>query len=178
MPLTMIPLPRAVDRRLLNQRWAVRELAPAPPGSGLKPVLGDAGAPLIGHSLDSMRFGVDFALTRYQTYGPVSWMGAFGQKIVLLCGPDATQSALVNKDKAFSQDGWRHFLDAFFHRGLMLLDFEEHHLHRRIMQEAFTRDRLGGYLRQLGPVLKRRSRGRVRAPAPAPGVQTAAPGRG
>ena len=27
----------------------------------------------------------------------------------------------------------------------MLLDFEEHHLHRRIMQQAFTRDRLAGY---------------------------------
>src|SRR5438067_2050772 len=154
MPLTMIPLPRAVDRRLLNQRWAVRELAPAPPGSGLKPVLGDAGAPLIGQPAGSMRCGVDFALTRYETYGPVSWVGAFGQRIVQLSGPDATQIALVNKDKAFSQDGWRFFIEAFFHRGLMLLDFEEHHLHRRIMQEAFTRDRLAGYLRQAGPVLR------------------------
>ncbi|WP_052371352.1 cytochrome P450 [Amycolatopsis taiwanensis] len=153
-PLTAIPLPRAVDRRLLDQRWPVRELATPPPGSGLKPVLGDAGAPVIGHALDSMRFGVDFALTRYRRYGPVSWMGAFGQRIVLLAGPDATQAALVNKDKAFSQDGWRFFIDAFFHRGLMLLDFDEHLLHRRIMQEAFTRDRLAGYLRQLGPVLR------------------------
>ncbi|HKS49930.1 MAG TPA: cytochrome P450 [Amycolatopsis sp.] len=158
-PLTSIPLPRAVDRRLLNQRWPVRELAPPPPGSGLKPVLGDAGAPLVGHTLDSMRFGVDFALSRYEKYGPVSWVGAFGQRFVLLGGPDATQVALVNKDKAFSQDGWRHFLDAFFHRGLMLLDFEEHHLHRRIMQEAFTRDRLAGYVRQFGPVLRERVAG-------------------
>lgn len=153
-PLTAIPLPRAVDRRLLHQRWPVRELAEPPRGSGLKPVLGDAGAPLVGHTLDSMRFGVEFALNRYETYGPVSWMGAFGQRIVLLGGPDATQAALVNKDKAFSQDGWRYFLEAFFRRGLMLLDSDEHHLHRRIMQEAFTRDRLAGYLRQVSPLLR------------------------
>jgi cytochrome P450 len=153
-PLTSIPLPKAVDRRLLGKRWPVRELAAPPPGSGLAPVLGDAGAPVVGHALDSMRFGVDFALHHYEKYGPVSWMGSFGQKFVVLAGPEATQVALVNKDKAFSQEGWKFFIELFFHRGLMLLDFEEHHLHRRIMQEAFTRDRLAGYARQFGPVLR------------------------
>ena len=64
-----------------------------------------------------MRFGIEFALHRYETYGPVSWMNAFGQKIVLLAGPEALQTALVNKDKAFSQGGWRYFIDKFFHRG-------------------------------------------------------------
>ncbi|WP_200834621.1 cytochrome P450 [Amycolatopsis alkalitolerans] len=153
-PLTSIPLPKAVDRRWLGKRWPVRELAAPPPGSGLKPVLGDAGLPVIGHALDSMRFGVDFALRQYETYGPVSWMGSFGQRFVVLSGPEATQAALVNKDKAFSQEGWKFFIERFFHRGLMLLDFEEHHVHRRIMQEAFTRDRLAGYARQFGPVLR------------------------
>jgi hypothetical protein len=95
-PLTSIPLPRAVDRRLLDQRWPVRELAPAPAGSGLKPILGDDGAPIIGHSLDFMRFGVTHALHRYRKFGPVSWMGAFGRRIVNLSGPEATQIALVN----------------------------------------------------------------------------------
>ena len=40
--------------------------------------------------------------------------------------------------------GWGQLVGPFFDRGLMLLDFEEHHRHRRIMQEAFTRDRLAG----------------------------------
>ncbi|SFI65683.1 Cytochrome P450 [Amycolatopsis sacchari] len=153
-PLTSLPLPAAVDRRLLGKRWPVTELAPPPPGSGLAPVLGDAGPPVIGHALDSMRFGPAFALRRFETFGPVSWMGSFGQRFVVLGGPEATQQALVNKDKAFSQEGWKFLIERFFHRGLMLLDFEEHHLHRRIMQEAFTRDRLAGYSRQWGPVLR------------------------
>ncbi|WP_158893664.1 cytochrome P450, partial [Amycolatopsis anabasis] len=153
-PLTAIPLPRAVDERLLNQHWPMRELAAPPPGSGLEPIMGDAGAPLIGHSLDFMRFGVEWGLRRYQTYGPVSWMGAFGKRIVALTGPEATQIALINKDKAFSQEGWKFFIENFFHRGLMLLDFGEHHAHRRIMQQAFTRDRLAGYVGEMGPALR------------------------
>ncbi|MBN6040713.1 cytochrome P450 [Amycolatopsis sp. 195334CR] len=153
-PLTSIPLPRAVDRRLLGQRWPTRELAAPPAGSGLKAIPGDDGAPLIGHSLDFMRFGVEWALRRHELYGPVSWMGAFGRRIVSLSGPEATQIALVNKDKAFSQQGWEFFIEKFFHRGLMLLDFGEHLGHRRIMQEAFTRDRLAGYVAQMGPALR------------------------
>jgi cytochrome P450 len=153
-PLTSLPLPRGVDERILRKRWPVRELAAPPAGSGLRPVLGDAGAPVIGHSLDFMRFGREYALYRYETYGPVSWMGAFGKRIVSLSGPDATQAALVNRDKAFSQEGWKFFIENFFHRGLMLLDFGEHHMHRRIMQDAFTRDRLVGYVGQMGPALR------------------------
>ncbi|MBB3050780.1 cytochrome P450 [Prauserella isguenensis] len=153
-PLTAWPLPGRVDDRLLHQRWPARELAEPPAGSGLAPVLGDAGPPLVGNALTQMRFGVSFGLRRFERYGPVSWTGAFGQRIVTLTGADATQAALVNRDKAFSQEGWRFFIDKFFHRGLMLLDFDEHRMHRRIMQEAFTRHRLAGYVASMGPALR------------------------
>ncbi|HKN52727.1 MAG TPA: cytochrome P450, partial [Amycolatopsis sp.] len=153
-PLTAIPLPRTVDRRWLESRWPVKELATPPAGSGLKPVLGDDGPPVVGHMVEMMRFGVEFGLRRYQLYGPVSWTAGFGRRIVALAGPEATQIALVNKDKAFSQEGWKFFIERFFERGLMLMDFGEHHLHRRIMQQAFTRPRLAGYAQQMGPALR------------------------
>jgi cytochrome P450 len=41
----------------------------------------------------------------------------------------------------------------FFRRGLMLLDFDEHMFHRRIMQEAFIRSRLVGYVEQMDKVV-------------------------
>ena len=69
-------------------------------------------------------------------------------------GPDATQAVLVNKDKAFSQTGWEYFIGPFFRRGLMLLDFDEHLYHRRIMQEAFTRTRLEGYLQRADQLVR------------------------
>jgi cytochrome P450 len=153
-PLTAVPLPRRVDEKWFNQEWPATPLVTPPPGSDLKPVMGDTGAPIIGHSLDFMRFGIDWGLRRYETYGPVSWMRAFGRDIVSLTGPDATQIALTNKDKAFSQEGWKFFIEKFFHRGLMLMDFDEHRTHRRIMQQAFTRDRLTGYVGEMGPALR------------------------
>ena len=43
----------------------------------------------------------------------------------------------------------------FFNRGLMLLDFDEHMFHRRIMQEAFVRTRLVGYTEQVDQVVSK-----------------------
>ena len=157
----LVPAPRRVEDswRELSRRWPVRDLAAPPVGSGLKPVPGDSGLPLLGHTVDYIRFGAELGRERYQRLGPVTWMGAFGTKMVVIAGPEATQQALTSNAKAFSQDGWSFLIDAFFHRGLMLMSFDEHRMHRRIMQEAFTRPRLAGYVHQVGP--------RVRATVPA-----------
>ncbi len=153
-PLLSLPWPGGVDRRLLDRRWPVKELAAPPVGGGLLPVMGDAGAPMLGHTFDLIHFGPEYHLRRQQAFGPVSWLSAFGRRIVVLSGPDAAQAALTNPDKTLSQDGWDYFIGRFFGRGLMLLNFGEHRLHRRIMQDAFTRDRLTGYLREMAPVLR------------------------
>lgn len=151
--LLMLPAPRKVDEALLGlaRRWPTRALAEPPEGSDLQPVEGDRGWPLLGHTLDYFRFGAELGRDRYARFGPVSWMGAFGTSIVVVAGPAATQSVLTNSDKAFSQDGWTFLIDKFFHRGLMLMSFDEHLMHRRIMQEAFARDRLAGYVAQVVP---------------------------
>ncbi|MFB9304953.1 cytochrome P450 [Kibdelosporangium philippinense] len=140
------------DEWLLNKRWRSSELTHVPEGSALKAVPGDGGIPLIGHSLTALRLGLDFGLKRYETYGPVSWMRAFGVNIVGVAGGDATQVVLTNKDKVFSQQGWTYFIGPFFKRGLMLLDFDEHMFHRRLMQQAFTRPRVTGYLEHVASV--------------------------
>ena len=84
----------------------------------------------------------------------MSWVRAFGIPVVSASGPDATQVVLANRDKAYSQQGWEYFIGPFFNRGLMLLDFEEHHYHRRLMQLAFTADRLSAYLGRVGEVAR------------------------
>lgn len=152
----MVPLPRRIEAGLLSASHAyrVRALAPAPAGTGLKPVPGDAGLPLLGHTLDYIRFGSDFTRDRHDRFGPVSWMGAFGTRVIIIAGPDATQQALTTEAKAFSQDGWTYLIDAFFHRGLMLMSFDEHKMHRRIMQEAFTRTRLTAYTGKVSPTVR------------------------
>lgn len=142
----------AFDRWLMDRDWPTKSLATPP--AGLKPVPGNAGLPVLGHSLEMLRLGLDYAMRRYEQYGPVSWVRAFGVNVVSASGPDATQVVLANKDKAYSQKGWEYFIGPFFNRGLMLLDFDEHIYHRRLMQLAFTADRLSGYMVQVGDVVR------------------------
>lgn len=121
-----------------------KPLAPAP--AGLRTVMGERGLPILGKILEMLRDPEQMSLDLYQRHGPVYWVGGFGTQMVLVVTPEGAHEVLTNKNKVFSQTGWEYFIGNFFHRGLMLLDGDEHHLHRRIMQEAFTRPRLEGYL--------------------------------
>jgi cytochrome P450 len=133
-----------------------KPFAVPPGGSGLRPVPGDSGPPVVGYTFRYLRDPLAFGRERYETYGPVSWASAFGVKLVSLMGPDAAEVALANRDKAFSNGGgWEYFIGPFFRRGLMLLDFEEHLHHRRIMQQAFTNDRMAGYLAAMNSGIER-----------------------
>src|SRR4051812_10430527 len=106
----------------------------------------DKGMPVLGKLFDYVNDPLAFFHHQWDTYGPVSPFRAFFRDAVVLLGPDACEAALRNKDKAFANGpAWGRIVGPFFNRGLMLLDFEEHHAHRRIMQEAFTRDRLTAY---------------------------------
>ncbi len=135
---------------------AARPLADPPPGSGLMPVMGEPGLPVIGNSLGFLRDSLDGARQFYDRYGTVFWSGAFGTQIVLVLGPDAIGTVLANRDKAFSNKrGWDYFIGPFFERGVMLMDFEEHRHHRRIMQQAFKRERLVSYLERANTTIER-----------------------
>jgi len=126
----------------------------APLTSELRPVPGEAGPPLIGHTLHVMRDPLGWNRQFHDKYGPVAWTNLFGQRMVAAAGPDAAERVLVNRDKAFSNGrGWEYFIGPFFRRGIMLLDFEEHLHHRRIMQQAFTRERLASYLESMNPAI-------------------------
>ena len=124
-----------------------------PAGSGEvspRPVQGDAGLPVLGDAHKVITDPLSFHRNRYARYGPVSWFNAFGTRTVLLLGPEATGTALQNREKAFANGpGWRRLIGPFFDGGLMLRDFDDHLAHRRILQQAFTNDRLRGYLSEL-----------------------------
>lgn len=120
----------------------------------LREVPGDKGLPLVGYTLEVLSGKLYNSRERYDKYGPVSWLRAFGRVNVTVTGPDATSVVLQNRDHAFANGpGWGFLIGRFFGRGLMLLDFDEHHRHRRIMQQAFTSDRLAGYLEAMNATL-------------------------
>ncbi|UUO00800.1 cytochrome P450 [Mycolicibacterium novocastrense] len=142
-----------VERKLLSTDFPQKPMATPPAGSDLKPVIGDAGLPVIGHMIEMFRGGPDYLLHVYRKYGPLYYADSPALAAVAALGPDAAQAVYSNRNKDFSQQGWVPVIGPFFHRGLMLLDFEEHMFHRRIMQEAFVRSRLVGYTEQVDKVV-------------------------
>jgi cytochrome P450 len=145
-----------VETLIMAQYASAQPLSPVPVGSALKPVPGDAGLPVIGLSLAFMRDPISLMRARYDQYGPVSWASLFGIRMVQMIGPDANEFVLRNRDDLFSNHrGWDYFIGKFFHRGIMLLDFDEHRWHRKIMQQAFNRDVLKAYIDRMGPEIAR-----------------------
>jgi len=136
----------AVEKRLLDHEWKQFVLAEPPAGSELKPVMGDSGLPFLAHMIETFRGGPEFFLHIYRKYGPVHFSGSSILPAVTALGPDATQAVFTNRNKDFSQRAWDPVIGPFFAGGLMLFDGDEHMFHRRIMQDAFTRTRLTGYV--------------------------------
>jgi len=151
--ITNFPGMSLVEKRLLAHEWPQHPLAEPPADSDLKPVMGDTGLPILGHMIEMFRGGPDYLMFLYQTRGPVLFADSPALPAVVALGPDAAQTIYSNRNKDYSQEGWIPVIGPFFHRGLMLLDFDEHMFHRRIMQEAFVRTRLAGYVEQVDHVV-------------------------
>lgn len=81
-----------------------------------------------------------------RSYGEVVKLNVFGTTMYAAYGMDAAEQVLINRDRIFANGpAWSYFIGPFFNRGLMLLDFDEHLHHRRIMQMAFTNGALRRY---------------------------------
>jgi cytochrome P450 len=134
----------AVDRK------PVTPDIPEPPLAALAHIPGTDGWPLVGNTLqllaDPKRAVERFA----EKYGPVYRSYAFGGRTISLLGPEANEFILLDQDKLFSSThGWGRVLGLLFPRGLMLLDFDEHRLHRRALSVAFKAGPLKSYLERL-----------------------------
>ncbi|MGC4935982.1 cytochrome P450 [Gordonia sp. DT30] len=156
MPTTAKRLQKALAAVTSHYPRPATPLADPPAGSGLKPVLGDDGIPFFGNTFEALSDPLKSAMQRFERYGPVSWSGSLNMNIVTLVGPEAVECAWMNRDKAFSSEqGWEPMIGPFFRRGIMLMDFAEHMHHRRIMQQAFSRPRLNGYLDLMTPHIEK-----------------------
>jgi cytochrome P450 len=150
--LQTIPGMAAIDEHLRKQEWDEYVFAEPPAGSGLKPVMGNDGLPVLGHLIEIFRGGPEFVLESYRKHGPVYYTKTPALNAVAALGPDATQEVFSNRNKDFTTVAWNDVIGPFFNRGLLLMDGDEHMFHRRIMQEAFTRTRLSGYIKHMDDV--------------------------
>jgi cytochrome P450 len=138
-----------MSTQTLGNRRTLADAAPASSGA-LAHIPGDDGWPILGHTLALLADPKGFVERRAQTYGPVYRSRAFGHANVSLLGPEANELVLVDSQKIFSSGlGWGTILERPFPRGLMLLDFDEHRLHRRALSVAFKSGPMQSYLTEL-----------------------------
>jgi cytochrome P450 len=118
---------------------------------------GEKGWPIIGNTLKALRDPVAHVERMHRTYGPVYRNHLLGMHGVTLLGPEANEFILFDQQRLFSSEmGWAPVLGLLFPRGLMLLDFDEHRLHRKALSVAFKSAPMKSYLAQLNSGIEER----------------------
>jgi len=126
-------------------------------GHPLDHIPGDDGWPVVGNTLTVLRDPIRAVDAMYRKYGPVYRSRVFGYRSVSLLGPQANELVLFDRDRNFSSHGgWGPVLDHVFPRGLMLMDFEEHRLHRKALAVAFKPASMKIYLDALNTGIAKR----------------------
>jgi cytochrome P450 len=121
-----------------------------PKRNTLTHIPGDEGWPIIGQTLTTLADPKGQVERMAAKYGLVYRSHIFGETSLVLLGPEANELVLFDQAKQFSSThGWGRILGLLFPRGLMLLDFEEHRLHRRALSVAFKSGPMKSYLTAL-----------------------------
>jgi cytochrome P450 len=128
-----------------------------PKRNSLTHIPGDEGWPIIGKTLEVLADPKGHVERNAAKYGLVYRSHLFGETSLVLLGPEANELVMFDQAKLFSSEhGWGRILGRLFPRGLMLLDFDEHRLHRRALSVAFKAGPMKSYLAELDKGIARR----------------------
>ena len=111
---------------------------------------GDEGWPVIGRTLAILADPKGEVERMAAKHGLVYRSRVLGETSITVLGPAANELVLFDQARLFSSTyGWETILGRLFPRGLMLLDFDEHRLHRRALSVAFKSGPMKSYLTAL-----------------------------
>jgi cytochrome P450 len=132
----------------MSMQSALSPAITTPPNpKALRHIPGDEGWPFIGNTLKVLADPKGSIEKSAAKYGPVYRTNLFGETSITLLGPESNELVLFDQARLFSSThGWGPILGLLFPRGLMLLDFEEHRLHRRALSVAFKSGPMKSYL--------------------------------
>lgn len=132
----------------MSMQSAMSSAVTTPPSpKALRHIPGDEGWPIIGNTLKVLADPKGQIERQAAKYGPIYRTNLFGETSLTLLGPEANELVLFDQGRLFSSThGWGPILGLLFPRGLMLLDFEEHRLHRRALSVAFKSGPMKSYL--------------------------------
>ena len=132
---------------------------PNTPLAAIRHIPGSDGPWLVGHSLQFLADPLAFARKIHAEHGAVSRSSFLFERRVNLISADGNEFVLLDRAGNFSAYlGWEPVLGQLFQRGLMLRDGDDHRYHRRLMQPAFRKEALAGYLgrmnARIGPTVQ------------------------
>ena len=123
---------------------------PRKPSSKVSHIPGDSGPPIIGYTFEFLRDFPGLVNRKAAQYGNVFRYRAIMQDVITLLGPDANEFILKDSEHNFSSKlAWDVVLEDLFPNGLMLRDFDNHKLHRKILQGAFKKNVMERYVEQM-----------------------------
>ncbi|HVS13433.1 MAG TPA: cytochrome P450 [Thermoanaerobaculia bacterium] len=149
--------PPATQRSSTPLADEARRLPPAPTGlDAMAHLPGERGTPLVGHTLQFVRDARELVARMRDAHGATFRVSMFGFPVLVVGHPDHVKRALMDPGKDFSSRlGWQHAIGELFCDGLMLRDFDEHRLHRKLMQVAFRTEAMRTYLDRMNPLIER-----------------------
>ena len=126
-----------------------------PANRDLRHLQGEYGWPFVGKTLAMFQDPQSLFGHYYEKYGPVSRISITGNKCVLLLHPDHVQRVLMDREKNFSTKmGWQSVMADFFQGGLVMRDYDEHRLHRGIMQSSFKPPAMREYATKIQAIVE------------------------
>lgn len=124
----------------------------ANPARPLDHLPGHDGWPIVGSTVEYFLDQEAWAMRQNARYGKVWRSHILFRWGAVFQSADAAEAILMDRDRNFSNvGGWWPTLGDFFPNGLMLRDFDDHRLHRKLLQSAFKRAAVEGYLAQMHP---------------------------
>ena len=102
--------------------------------------------PLIGNTFHFIKDPLQFNEKLRSEFGDVYRINLFFRNVAALVGPEANQLVLLDRSRNFSSKmGWNDRIGQLFTDGLMLRDFSDHRLHKRIMSKSFGASAMKNY---------------------------------
>jgi cytochrome P450 len=117
---------------------------------------GSDGIPYFGSSLNTI-WGLQRLFKKHhEKWGDVSRVKMLHQRGVLISGADTLQKILLDSDKNFSTEmGFAESIGQFYKGGILMKDFDEHRVLRRMMQTAFKTAAMKNYVALMNPIMQK-----------------------
>lgn len=117
---------------------------------------GSDGIPYFGRSLNTIWGLQKLFRQHHEKWGDVSRIRILHQRGLLISGADTLQRLLLDSDKNFSTEmGFAESIGQFYKGGILMKDFADHRVLRRMMQTAFKTAAMKNYVATMNPIIQK-----------------------